>query len=136
MDVYNLSTDHRCTVLSKHIQKAQTSEKEKYTVQASAYHRTSQDTGYQSSKEKPVRECWARTAARNEDTGPCLNPVHSLAGLTGGARVMQQQCVTEATEGERGPSSLAEVAPYGGNLKGKEAGSELGQMRQNPWCSL
>lgn len=32
VDVYNLSTDHRCTVLSKHIQKAKTSEKEKYTV--------------------------------------------------------------------------------------------------------
>lgn len=85
MCITNLSTNHRCTVLSKHIEKVQTSEKEKYTAQVSAYHRTSQDTGHQSSKEKPARESWARTAARNEDTGPCLNPVHSLAGLTGGA---------------------------------------------------
>lgn len=92
--------------------------------------------GHQSSKEKPVRESWARTAARNEDTGPCLSPVHSLAGLTGGAEGHEQQCVTEATEGERGPSSRAEVGLYGGNLKGKEAGPELGQMRQNPWYAL
>lgn len=53
-----------------------------------------------------------------------------------GLGAMQQQCVTEATEGERGPSSRAEMGLYGGNLKGKEAGSELGQVRQNPWYSL
>lgn len=54
----------------------------------------------------------------------------------GGAEGHEQQCVTEATEGERGPSSRAEVGLYGGNLKGKEAGPELGQMRQNPWYAL
>lgn len=100
------------------------------------YHRTSQDTGHQSSKEKPLREGWAGTAARKEDIGPCLTPVHSLTGLTGwGWGPCSSSVPLKLLKGNKVLLARLGVDLQGGNLEGKEAVSELGQMRQDPWCS-